>query len=74
MATWQAQELVRGFRGLNLVGGDMVEVSPPWDSSSGLTAITGGTVAYEMLCLLAESRGFPVVEDWRDKRRCAAVI
>ena len=50
-----ALEIIRGFRNMNYVGADMVEVSPPFDNS-GLTALTGATVMYEILCLLAEVR------------------
>ena len=46
---------MRGFRHLDLVGADMVEVSPPLDQSGG-TALVGASVAFELLCLLAESR------------------
>ncbi len=52
----QALEMLRGLRGLDLIGGDVVEVSPPFDSS-GITAITGATMMWEMLCLLAEGVG-----------------
>ena len=45
--------MIRGLRGLNLVGGDVVEVSPPFDPS-GNTALVGVTMMWEMLCLLAE--------------------
>jgi guanidinopropionase len=51
----EALQLVRGFRGLHLVGADVVEVSPPLDPS-GATALVGATIAFELLCLLAESR------------------
>jgi len=47
----QALEIIRGCRGLNLVGGDLVEVSPPYDSS-GNTALLGANLLYEMLCVL----------------------
>lgn len=47
----QGLEIVRGCAGLNLVGGDLVEVSPPYDSS-GNTALIGATLLYEMLCAL----------------------
>lgn len=47
----QALEIVRGCRGLNLVGGDLVEVSPPYDPS-GNTALLGANLLYEMLCVL----------------------
>lgn len=49
--TWQALEIVRGCRGLNIVGGDLVEVSPPYDTS-GNTALIAANLLYEMLCVL----------------------
>lgn len=51
----EALQLVRGFRHLDLVGADVVEVSPPLDSSGG-TALVGASIAFELLCLLAEAR------------------
>lgn len=51
LTTWQALEIVRGAKGLNLVGGDLVEVSPPFDPS-GNTALIGANLLYEMLCVL----------------------
>lgn len=53
LTTIEAQRLVRGLRGLNLIGGDVVEVSPPFDPS-GNTALVGATMMYEILCILAE--------------------
>jgi guanidinobutyrase len=47
----QALEIVRGCHGLNLVGADLVEVAPPYDSS-GNTALLGANLLYEMLCVL----------------------
>jgi guanidinobutyrase len=47
----QALELVRGCRGLNLVGADLVEVSPPYDPT-GNTSLLGANLLYEMLCIL----------------------
>ena len=44
-------EIIRGCRGLNLVGGDLVEVSPPLDPV-GNTALIGANFLYEMLCVL----------------------
>ena len=52
----EAQRMLRGMRGLNLVGGDVVEVSPPFDMS-GNTALVGVTMMWEILCLLAEAVG-----------------
>lgn len=54
LTTYQAQALLRGLRGLNYVGADLVEVSPPFDTG-GLTAMAGAGIAFEILCLLAES-------------------
>jgi guanidinopropionase len=54
ITTIEAQTLVRGLRGLDLIGGDVVEVSPPFDAS-GITALVGATMMYEILCILAES-------------------
>lgn len=47
----QALEIVRGCRGLDIVGGDLVEVAPPYDPS-GNTAVLGANILYEMLCVL----------------------
>jgi guanidinopropionase len=54
MTTLEAQHLVRGLQGLHLVGGDVVEVSPPFDPS-GSTALVGATLMFEILCVLADS-------------------
>jgi guanidinopropionase len=51
--TFQAQQLLRGLRGLHIVGADVVEVSPPFDPS-GLTAYAGATMMFEILCSMAE--------------------
>jgi guanidinobutyrase len=47
----QAFEIVRGCRGLNVIGGDMVEVSPVYDHG-GITATLAANLLYEMLCTL----------------------
>lgn len=47
----QALEIIRGCRGLNIVGADLVEVSPPYDTS-GNTALLGANLLFEMLCVL----------------------
>ena len=51
LTTPQAMELIRGLRGLNIVGCDLVEVSPPYDPS-GNTALTGANLMFEMLSIL----------------------
>jgi len=54
ITTYDAQRMIRGLRGLNLIGGDVVEVSPPFDPS-GNTALVAVTMMFEILCLLAET-------------------
>ena len=51
LTTIQALEIVRGVAGLNLIGGDLVEVSPPYDTT-GNTALIGANLLYEMLCVI----------------------
>ncbi|MCL4124823.1 UNVERIFIED_CONTAM: hypothetical protein GTU68_048684 [Idotea baltica] len=51
LTTPQALELIRGLKGLNIVGADLVEVSPPYDPS-GNTALTAANLLYELLCVL----------------------
>ncbi|MBB3261141.1 guanidinobutyrase [Paraburkholderia bannensis] len=47
----QGLEIIRGMKGLNVVGADLVEVSPPYDQA-GTTALVGANLAFEMLCVL----------------------
>lgn len=47
----QGLEIVRGCRSMNIVGCDLVEVSPPYDLS-GNTSLTAANLLYEMLCVL----------------------
>jgi guanidinobutyrase len=51
LTIWQALEIIRGCRGLNLVGGDLVEVAPAYDNS-GNTSLVAANLLYEMLCVL----------------------
>ena len=52
--TLEAQLMIRGLRGLDLIGGDVVEVAPPFDPS-GNTALVGANIMFELLCMIAES-------------------
>jgi agmatinase len=56
LASWQALELVRGLGGLDLVGMDIVEVSPPFDHAE-ITALAAAHLAHDWLCVLAEGAG-----------------
>ena len=51
LTTVQALEIIRGCRGLDLVGADLVEVAPVYDTS-GNTALLAANLLYEMLCVL----------------------
>ena len=53
VTTREAQRMVRRLMGLNVVGADLVEVSPPFDPS-GQTAWVGMNIAFELLCVLAD--------------------
>ena len=55
LTTRESQALIRMFRGVQLVGADVVEVAPPFDPS-GNTALAAATMMYELLCILAEAR------------------
>jgi guanidinopropionase len=50
----EAQLMIRGLSGLDLIGGDVVEVSPPFDPT-GNTALVGATMMFEILCVISES-------------------
>lgn len=55
LASWQAAAILRGLAGIRLTGGDVVEVSPPYDTT-GATAIAGAHVAMELICLYCWTR------------------
>ena len=50
--SFQALQVVRELDGLNIIGADMVEVSPPFDESGG-TAFLGVSIMFELLCVMA---------------------
>jgi len=52
--SWQALQVARLLEGVNIVGADLVEVSPPFDPSGG-TAFLGVSVMFEMLCVIAQN-------------------
>lgn len=55
LSTADALQLLRGLRGLDFVGGDLVEVAPAYDNTSN-TAQVGKQMLFEILCLIAESK------------------
>ena len=52
MTSRELLEILRGFRGLNLVGADVVEVSPAYDHAE-ITGVAASHVAYDLVSLLA---------------------
>jgi agmatinase len=52
LTTYQAMAILRGMRGLNIIGADVVEVAPAYDVGE-ITALAGSHMAIEMLCLFA---------------------
>jgi agmatinase len=55
LTTREALALIRGLRGLNLAGGDVVEVAPQYDPTTN-TARAAAQIMFEILCLLAEAK------------------
>jgi agmatinase len=53
LTSHEAQQLVRGLRGLSLVGGDVVEVSPLFDGPGQITALLAANLMFEFLCAMA---------------------
>lgn len=53
--SYQALQVCRELEGVNIVGADMVEVSPPFDAS-GNTAFLGVSIMFEILCVMAAGR------------------
>lgn len=51
--TREAQQMIRLLEGVNIVGADVVEVSPPFDLG-GMTALAGATMMFELLCVIAK--------------------
>jgi len=49
-----AQQAIRELRGVNLIGADLVEVSPPFDDT-GSTAWLGVSLMFELMCVLSEA-------------------
>jgi guanidinopropionase len=54
LTSHEAQQLVRGLSGLTVVGGDIVEVAPPFDGPGQITALLAANLMFEFLCVLAQ--------------------
>lgn len=55
MTPFEVQQIIRGLKGANLIGGDVVEVSPPFDPS-GNTAMVAAKLMWEILCVVSDSQ------------------
>lgn len=55
LTSFEMQQIIRGLQGSNLVGGDVMELSPPLDGANGVTAITCAFMMFEILCVVADS-------------------
>jgi len=49
----EAQTIIRALNKINFVGGDVVEVSPPFDINN-MTSLVGATIAFEILCTMTK--------------------
>ena len=54
-STFEGQRMIRGLAGLDIIGADVVEVSPPFDLSN-MTSLLGATLMFELLCVIAGNR------------------
>ncbi len=52
LSSAQALQIIRGLRGINLVGMDLVEVSPPYDHAE-ITSLLGASIVYDFIALYA---------------------
>ena len=62
LTTNQAFEIVQGLSGLNIIGADVVEVSPPYDVAE-ITSLAGAQLALNFLCLFARAPWRKELED-----------
>ena len=55
-SSYEAQELVRGLAGLDVVGCDVVEVAPQFDGPGQITALLAANLMFELLCVMARQK------------------
>jgi len=62
--TREMRQIIRGLEPLRIVGGDIVEVSPPYDNAGETTALAASDLAFEMISIMVKNPGFegPKVE------------
>lgn len=60
LTTYETQRILRALKIDNLVGADIVEISPPYDTSQ-ITALAGVDALFELLCLMTEGLSFKTI-------------
>jgi arginase family enzyme len=55
MTTWDLQQILRALVGADVVGFDVVELTPAYDPS-GISALAGVAVVHEILASIADTR------------------
>jgi agmatinase len=55
LTSHEAQLLLRGLAGLSIAGGDIVEVSPPFDGPGQITSLLAANLLFELLCVIARA-------------------
>jgi arginase family enzyme len=56
LTSYEALGLLRGLRGIELAGGDIVEVSPPYDGPGAITGVLAANLLFELLSVVALAR------------------
>jgi len=56
LTSYEALVLVRGLRSLQLIGADLVEVSPPYDGPGAITGVLAANLIFELLSVAALNR------------------
>ena len=67
---WTSRELKRflkGLEGLNMVGADVVEVSPPYDSAAETTSVVAADLIVDILAGMTKTKSFTVPESGKDE-------
>jgi agmatinase len=57
---WTTRELkrfIRGLEGIDLIGADVVEVSPPYDTVAEITCIAAADLLIDIMALMVKDRG-----------------
>ena len=56
--TRELRQIIRGLEPLRIVGGDLVEVSPPYDNTGETTALAASDLVFEMISIMVKNPGF----------------